>query len=179
MSNKTLYIIIAVLAIVFIGGGLFLFLRNNSASKPASFEESPTTTLFQSESLEGENVLSLSEQPNQGKFNEYFTAIYLAKLPAGAEFDPTKIIKTKAFTSGEQFCVNFDMKKQIPANTLSNAVYDVNAKQDIQPRMGAFPKALGPGNSIGCEPLAQPTGKYEYKIYINNVLVSVLPFEIK
>lgn len=78
-----------------------------------------------------------------------------------------------------------DMKKQIPANTLSNAVYNVNAKQDTQPRSGTFPQALGPcpgqnmGNTVSCAPLEQALGKYEYKIYIDDILVAVLPFEVK
>lgn len=128
---------------------------------------------------------TLSEQPDKGKFNEYFTNIFIAKLPAGAEFDPRAIIKTKVFSAGEQFCTSMDMKKQIPANTLSSAVYDVNTKQDAVPRGAAFPQALGPnpgesmGNSIGCQSLEQTIGKYEYKIYINDSLVAVLPFEVK
>lgn len=128
---------------------------------------------------------TLSEQPDKSKFSEYFTNISLAKLPVGVEFDPRVIIKTKVFASSEQFCVNMDMKKQIPANTLSSAVYDVNAKQDTVPRSGAFPQALGPGpgenmgNTVSCAPLEQTVGKYEYKIYINESLVAVLPFEVK
>ncbi len=128
---------------------------------------------------------TLSEQPDKNKFNEYFTNINLAKLPAGAEFDPQKIVKTKIFAAVEQFCINMDMIKQIPANTLSSAVYDVNAKQDAQPRSGTFPQALGPGlgqnmgNTVSCAPLEQAVGKYEYKIYINDSLVAVLPFEVK
>lgn len=122
---------------------------------------------------------TLSEQPDQATYNEYFTAAYLAKLPAGAEFNPGKIVKTKIFTAGEQFCTSMDMKKQIPANTLSTAIYDVSEKKDAQPRMGTFPQALGPGNSVGCEPMTETVGKYEYKIYINDVLAIVLPFEVK
>ena len=147
--------------------------------------------MVQAESAENASHLetavdnTLSEQPDKSKFNEYFTDIHLARLSAGVEFDPQKIIKTNIFTAGEQFCTSLDMKKQIPANTLSSAVYDVNAKQDAQPRGAAFPQALGPGpgqnmgNTVSCEPLAQTVGKYEDKIYINDVLVAVLPFEVK
>lgn len=128
---------------------------------------------------------SLSEQPNKTVFSQYFTNIFIARLPVGAEFNPGKIIKTKIFKVGDQFCTSMDMKKQIPANTLSSAVYDVNTKQDVAPRGAPFPQALGPklgeskGNSIGCEPLERTVGKYEYKIYVNNDLVAVLPFEVK
>lgn len=36
------------------------------------------------------------------------------------------------------------------------------------------------GGSVGCSgSLEQPAGKYEYKIYIDDVLAVVLPFEVK
>jgi hypothetical protein len=149
---------------------------------PFMVQEEPVENSSQPEAA-ADNTLS--EQPDKGKFNEYFTNINLAKLPAGAEFDPQKIVKTKIFAAVEQFCINMDMIKQIPANTLSSAVYDVNAKQDAQPRSGTFPQTLGPGpgqnmgNTVSCAPLEQAVGKYEYKIYINDSLVAVLPFEVK
>jgi len=75
--------------------------------------------------------------------------------------------------------MSINMKKQVLANTFSSAVYDVDAKQEIQPRGGAFPQAMGPGNSTGCQSLDQSAGKYEYKFYLNDDLVAVLPFEVK
>jgi hypothetical protein len=173
-NNKLLYIIIALLIIIIGGGAYFLFFGKNdidtkSGDQPENTSQAPAASSDE----------ELSEQPNQEKFNEYFTEAYLAKLPAGAEFNPWQTIKTKTFSAGEQFCTILTMKKQIPANTLSSVIYDINVKQDTQPRGGPFPQALGPGGSTGCEPLSQPTGKYEYKIYLNDVLVIVLPFEVK
>ncbi|MDD4333194.1 MAG: hypothetical protein PHT51_03720 [Patescibacteria group bacterium] len=121
----------------------------------------------------------LSEQPNKDKYDEFFSEVYIAKLPVGAEFNPWKIEKTKIFAAGEQFCTSMNIKKQIPADSLSTAIYDVNAKQDIKPRMGTFPQALGPGNSTGCEPVIETGGKYEYKIYLGDIVVAVIPFEVK
>jgi hypothetical protein len=183
-NNKILYIVITILVFALIGGGLFFFLSNKSGENSVPATESPvsvpSTTV-----TENKNEPNLSEQPNQGKFNEYFIEAYLAKLPAGSEFDPFKIIKTKTFTAGEQFCISLTMKKQIPANTLSTAIYDVSARLDVQPRGGTFPQALGPvpggsaGPTISCEPLMQSVGKYEYKVYMDDILVIVLPFEVK
>lgn len=170
MSNKSLYIIIALLVVI-IAGGAFLFLGNKTpgekdqAMPSASVSETPAA--------------NLSEQPNKAKFNEFFTSIFLAKLPAGAAFEPFKIVKTSVFSVGEQFCTSINMKKQVPAGTLSSAIYDVNAKQNAQPRGGAFPQALGPGNSTGCESLSQGAGEYEFKIYLNEDVVAVIPFEVK
>ncbi|MDD5290482.1 MAG: hypothetical protein PHT40_04845 [Patescibacteria group bacterium] len=166
MTNKLLYIIIVLLVLIIIGGGVFFFTKKSADENGAPTAENTTEA-------------NLSEQPNQAKFNEYFTNAFIAKLPVGAEFNPRKIIKTNVLAAGEQFCTSMDMKKQIPASTLSSAIYDVNAKQDTQSRGGAFPQALGPGNSIGCEPLSVPAGKYEYKIYLNDDLVINLPFEVK
>lgn len=154
-------------------------MNNKSGEKLSPSANSPTSTPLPAAPTKNESDLTLSEQPDQKKFEEYFTEIYLAKLPVGAEFNPLKIIKTKVFSAGEQFCTSINTKKQVLADTLSTAVYDVVAKQDVKPRMGTFPQAMGPGNSTGCEPLSQSVGKYEFKIYIGDVLVSVLPFEVK
>jgi len=121
---------------------------------------------------------TVSEDPNIEKFNEYFTEVYLAKLPVGSQFDPFKIIKTTTFAAGEQFCVSLTMKKDIPAGSLAIAVYDTEIGQDNQQK-SSFPQVLQQGNSTGCEGLRQSAGKYEYKIYIDNVLVAVIPFEVK
>lgn len=183
-NNKILYIVIIILVFALIGGGLFFFLSNKPGENSVPVTESPTS-VPSTTATENENEMNLSEQPNQEKFNEYFIEAYLAKLPAGSEFNPWEIIKTKIFTAGEQFCTSLTMKKQIPANTLSTAIYDVSAKRDVQPRGGKFPQALGPvpggsaGPSIGCEPLMQSVGKYEYKVYMDDILVIVLPFEVK
>lgn len=176
MNRKLLYIIIILLVVIIAGGAFFLFgnkLLNNkeeAGGQPMPSISSDATPSFNPD---------LSEQPNMAKYNEFFTSIFLAKLPAGAAFEPFKIVKTGTFNVGEQFCTSLNMKKQIPANTLSSAVYDVNEKQNIQPRAGAFPQAMGPGNSTGCQPLSQIAGQYEYKIYINDDLIAVLPFEVK
>lgn len=170
-NKKTLYIIIVILVFIIVGGAFFFFGTQN---KSKSLEQEPLSNVSNNEN----GNLSLSEQPNKEKYNEYFTGAYLAKLPAGAKFEPFKIIKTNIFSVGEQFCTSLDMKKQIPANTLSSAIYDVNTK-GTQSMGGAFPQAIGPGGSVGCGTLPTSIGKYENKIYINDDLVIVLPFEVK
>ncbi|MCL4406020.1 MAG: hypothetical protein M1586_01845 [Patescibacteria group bacterium] len=126
-----------------------------------------------------ENTEPLSEEPDKSTFSNYFTRIYLGKLEAGVVFDPAKVIKTKYFTAGEQFCVIMDMKSQIPAKVLSTAIYDRALATYASPRSAGFPRALGPGNSVGCENLQFGPGEYELKTYINNTLISVLPFYIQ
>ncbi|KKU45027.1 MAG: hypothetical protein UX62_C0043G0006 [Microgenomates group bacterium GW2011_GWA2_46_7] len=174
-SNKGLYIIIVVLVLIIVGGGLWFFFGKDKSIKIVP----KGTQTPNSQSIGSEIDTTLSEQPNQEKFKEYFTSIYLAKLPIGSKFDPRNIIKTKVFTAGEQFCTSINMKKQVPAETLSSAIYDVGLKEDAQPQGGTFSQAMGPGNSTGCQSLIEATGKFEFKIYLNDILVSVLPFEVK
>lgn len=169
-QNKILYAIIAVLVLIIIGGAFFIFIKPSTET-----EESGQPETNNSQSTEGQ---AFSEQPNKQKFDEYFTSAALAKLPAGSKFDPFKIIKTNVFSSSEQFCTTLEIKKRIPAGGISTAVYDVNAKQEIQPKT-SFPQELKTGGSVGCQDLAQSAGKYEYKIYVDNVLAVVLPFEVK
>lgn len=177
---KNIFLIAIIVLLIVIVGILAFWVVNNSKqiSEKGVSTELPINN-------EASVPSKLSEQPNKAKFDEYFTKAYLAKLPAGSEFDPWKIIETKTFTAGEKFCTSLTMKKQIPANTLSTAVYDVNAKLNIEPRGGTFPQALGPapgesaGPTIGCESLTQSVGEYEYKIYLNDIVVIVLPFEVR
>jgi hypothetical protein len=123
---------------------------------------------------------SLSELPNKAKYDEYFSDIYLGKMDIGKVIGtdgfPTK---TSTFTKAvDQFCSMMTLKKTISAGHIGNAFYDVVAKRDIQPK-SIFPMELAAGGSGGCNSLNLPTGKYEDKIYIDDVLVAVLPFEVK
>ncbi len=132
----------------------------------------------------------LSEQPDQATFNAYFSDVFLAKLPGGVTFgsdaeNRANAVKTSVFnfTAGDSFCTSFDVIKSIPEHSWANAIYDTNAKSYPIP---VYPQqALATGNTIGCESLligqneSIPVGNYEYKAYVNNILVIVLPFEVR
>jgi hypothetical protein len=130
----------------------------------------------------GEKCVSVlevvSEEPNETKFAEYLTKVWLGKIPAGQQFDPSKIVKTKSFITSDQFCTSLDIKKDINAGQLSTAFYDRVNNDYIQPK-SAFPQQLKTGGTTGCMGITFPAGKYEEKIYIDDVLVAVLPFEIR
>jgi len=123
----------------------------------------------------------LSEQPNAEKFSEYFTEISLGKLPLGVQVGPPLNFpqKTTVFTSVDQFCTDMLIKKTVPANTASSSIFDVDKNEYAVPKLGTFPMELKEGGSDGCEPLPVPKGNYEYKIYVDDVLVTVLPFEVQ
>lgn len=121
-----------------------------------------------------------SEVPNTVKFNEYFSDFYLGKMNIGkiigTDGFPTK---TTVFTKGvDLFCTMMSVKKAIAAQHFANAIYDVTAKIYFQPKT-YFPRELVAGGSGGCNDLDQPKGTYEDRIYIDDVLVAVLPFEVK
>jgi hypothetical protein len=175
-SNKILYVIIILLLAAIIGGGVYFILNKTagpeteSTSQPPAASQTPAAVV----STNG----TLSEQPNQAKFNEYLTKANLGKFPADEEFSPFKVVATTVFTSADQFCTSLDIKKTIISGSLSVAVYDTVKKDYLQSK-AVFPVEFKKGGSIGCGSLEQPVGKYEYKIYIDDVLTVVLPFEVK
>ncbi len=125
-------------------------------------------------------IARLSEQPNTQVLDEYFSDFYLGKLPAGVGADPLHVpTRTSVFTAGvDQFCAVFTTKKEIPAGTLGTAIYDVNAKRNVGDR-NVSPMKWAASSYMGSEPLQVPVGRYEYKVYIGDVLVVNIPFEVK
>lgn len=124
-----------------------------------------------------------SEQPNKAVFNQYFSSFSLAKLANGKHISPPNDIPadTTTFNSAtDQLCANMGVIKLIPSGSLSSAIYNVATKQNVAPPT-IFPNELGPGQgtSSGCGTLGVTSGHYEYKAYINNVLVVDTPFEVK
>ncbi len=168
MKNK-IWIIITIILIIVIGVLIFfLFGRNNSPPFSSEFLNKPKYT----------PASDLSEQPDLDKFNEYFTNAWIGKLPEGTEFNPASVEQTQAFITTDQFCTSLDIKKTIAEGSLAVATYDINTQEYVEPK-GVFPMELKQGNTLGCEPFAFGVGKYESKIYIDDVLAIVLPFEIK
>ena len=133
------------------------------------------TTVVETQATE-----QLSEQPNKAKYDEYFTEFYLFKLPIGTEMGASNPpVKTAVFiTSEDLFGSVMSVIKDIPAGSIAGAVYDTVAKKDFEPKT-AFPMALKASNYAGTQPLTYPPGKYEYKVYIDDVLVVVIPFEVR
>jgi len=173
-NNKILYVVIVILLVVIAGGGVYFFLikpgaKTETPDQPAAESAAPSPTANQ----------LLSEQPNQAKFNEYLVKANLGKLSVNEEFNPFKVVATTVFTSADQFCTSFEIKKTIPSGSLSIAVYDTVKKDYFQPK-ASFSVEMKKGGSVGCSGnLEYPVGKYEYKIYIDDVLAVVLPFEVK
>jgi hypothetical protein len=181
-NKKSIYKIPGILILlVFILGFTLVGCKTQNKTAGATITpQTETTTATKTTVAETQSTEQLSEQPDKAKYDEYFSEYYLAKIPLGTEMSQSNLpVKTAVFiTSEDQFGSNMSLKKDIPAGSLSGAVYDTVAKKDFEPKT-AFPMALKASNYAGFGPLKYPPGKYEYKVYVDDVLVVVIPFEVR
>jgi len=195
MKKKSIYKMsgILVLLVFMLGLALVGCTAQNKTAGQATTPRTETTTAAETTSAETTAITAadttaaetqateqLSEQPNKAKYDEYFTEFYLFKLPIGTEMGASNPpVKTAVFiTSEDLFGSVMSVIKDIPAGSIAGAVYDTAAKKDFEPKT-AFPMALKASNYAGTQPLKYPPGKYEYKVYIDDVLVVVIPFEVR
>lgn len=174
--NKALIVILIILLVIIVGGVYYFFFQKPVRGQPVISNQSEVEQGTSPAVGEG----SFLEQPSKAKFDEYLSNAYLAKLSAGEEFNPpvNPPAKTSVFIATDQFCLSIDIKKDIATGTLAVAVYDTITKQDVKPK-SVFPMGLSQGNTVGCEPLSYSAGKYEYKIYLEDILTAILPFEVQ
>ena len=184
-NKKSIYKITGILVLLVFMLGLALAgctAQNKTAGETTAPQTETTTaaetTAAETTAVETQATEQLSEQPDKAKYDEYFTDFYIGKLPLGTDANPSNLpVKTAVFTSEDQFCTVWTQIKDIPAGSISSAIYDTVAKKDFEPKT-AFPMALNAGGHMGSQPLTYPPGKYEYKIYIDDVLAVVIPFEV-
>lgn len=163
-----------IVAIVIVGVGFGAWYVGKHSNKPSSTTVTTSSTPSQA---------ATSEQPDKTLFKQYFSSFSLAKLANGKHISPPNDIPadTTTFNSAtDQLCQNIVVLKQIPPGSLSSTIYSIATKQNAAP-VAVFPGELGPGQgtSSGCGTLGVTAGHYEYKAYINNVLVVDTPFEVK
>ncbi len=117
---------------------------------------------------------TLSEQPDIATLQKYFKELGLGKvLPEVKDF-PTDLEKNATvFTAGDQICLYGEI---ILECQLRSAVYDVDTGKIVSE--GGLPRPMI-GGFAGWEPLTIPVGKYEYKVYVDDILVGVFPFEVR
>lgn len=149
------------------------------------------TTVAETTAVETQATEQLSEQPNKAKYDEYFSDFYLGKLPRGTQFGPglggkwfnpdNMPVKTAVFIASEdEFCLVGTVIKGIPSGSFYIAVYDTVAKKDSIPKTTFLPVDLNVGDFGNADdPIIFPTGKYEFKLYIDDALVVVIPFEVR
>jgi hypothetical protein len=125
-------------------------------------------------------TITTSEQPNLTKFKEFLSSFNLAKMAIGATISPPDSMpsNTNTFTASDQFCTNMNIKKTIPVGSYSYMIYNVSTKQNDLTKT-VSPNELKQGGSSGCSTLEVSAGKYEYKAYIDDVLIVDQLFEVK
>jgi len=185
VNNKLLYIIIFLLVIIIAGGAYFMFSGRNSATEPAGQPQA----VSQSPAPLPSEAKGPSEQSSLAAFSEYLSNAKLVNVPKNQQFGPGMTLNETNvfnFAAGDQFCLSLDIIKQMPTNIYNVAVYNINSKSySITKHVAGGPPTLQIGNNLGCEQLLVGPGKllsagsYEYKIYLNNILAAVLPFEVK
>ena len=163
--------------------------QNKTAGETTSLQ-TETTTAAETTAVETQATEQLSEQPDKAKYDEYFTDFYLGKLPrgqqfgpylGGKQFDPDNMpVKTAVFIASEdEFCGVATLKKDIPLGSFYISIYDAGAKKDAVTK-ALFSQGLNAGDfGWADDPINFPPGKYEYKLYIDDVLVVVIPFEVR
>lgn len=149
------------------------------------------TTVAETTEVETQATEQLSEQPNKAKYDEYFSDFYLGKLPRGTQFGPglggkwfnpdNMPVKTAVFIASEdEFCLVGTVIKGIPSGSFYIVVYDTVAKKDSIPKTTFLPVDLNAGDFGNADdPIIFPTGEYEFKLYIDDALVVVIPFEVR
>ncbi|MBI2165934.1 MAG: hypothetical protein HYU29_05975 [Chloroflexi bacterium] len=121
---------------------------------------------------------TLSKQPDRATFAIYFKKISLAELPIGAQAGPGSCpTYTSTFTGSRQMCVIFEVIK-LPAQ-VTEAIYDTQRQEYVRLKAEVTPPISGTGERIGCSPVTLPPGSYEYRAWVSDVLVAVLPFEVR
>ena len=123
-----------------------------------------------------------SEKADATTLSEYFKSLTLGKLAIGKKVAPPKSVpvKTADFTaSKDQFCIMAVTKKDIPAGVLAAATYSVETQLNVREK-SASTELMKAGSEINCGSLTGlPPGRYEFKVYLDDILAGVFPFTAK
>ena len=118
-----------------------------------------------------------SEKPNQAIFKEYFSVLRLGTVKEWPKEGPPPFQETNIFKLGEQICLDATVLKDVSPQA---EIYNPYEEVVVVPRMAGGP-GFRKGGNIGCSSMPSELSagkKYEYKIYVGNTLVAVLPFEV-
>jgi|GEM_PF-1565729 len=122
-----------------------------------------------------------SEVVNQALFNEFISDISLGSMPEGqTTIDPANGLvptETSEFSTTGQFCVMTTTKKEVSSSRLGAAIYNVITETYPMPK-AVDPHGLPQGGSISCISNDFTSGEYEFKLYIDDIPVAVLPFTV-
>jgi hypothetical protein len=117
---------------------------------------------------------TLSEQPDQATFSKYFTDMGLGRMTPDAKSPQDIQRNVTTFTAVDYITLYGTVIQEVQ---ISARYYSVATKQSVDAPAPPTPlKVVGFGSSSTLNLLS---GKYEYKVYIGDVLVAVFPFEVR
>jgi len=123
-------------------------------------------------------VPTLSDQANKNVFHEYFSELGLGKLPEGEKVGPSNFQRNvEVFTSEHQIVLYGTLLQDTQAGQVSAGIYNPEDNRFVIEKSG-FPRPMSKGGFASASPVNLPAGKYEYRVYVSDVLVAVFPFEI-
>ena len=114
-----------------------------------------------------------SEQPDEATLKKYFSELGLGKIAPGGQLPLSLEKNATLFTAEDQIGLYGNILVEC---TPRHIIYDTQAQKTVLE--GGFPYALK-GGFAGTGPVDIPAGKYEYKVYVDDTLVAVFPFEVK
>ena len=118
-----------------------------------------------------------SEKPDQAMFKEYFSVLRLGKVTEWPKEGPPIFQETNIFKLGDQICLDATVLKDVKPEA---EIYNPYEEVVVVPRMAGGP-GFKKGGNIGCSSMPSELSagkKYEYKVYVGDTLVAVLPFEV-
>jgi len=119
---------------------------------------------------------TLSEQPDKATFAKYFSEMWIGRLPPGATSPADLERNVTVFAAGDN--IYLSCSTLVPQVPMLAKYYNVATKQSVTSNVG-IPAQPKTGNFGSWAKLELSTGKYELKIYVDNVLVAVFPFEVR
>jgi len=158
--------------------------KDSAASKEAGTEETDygatedvqeKTEETREESPAAIEETKIPEGPNVEKSDEYFSDIGLGKLAADADLLQDMEPDISIFLPDEGICLCGTLKKSA---IIGVAIYNPETSSYESERQD-LPQTLEKGGFASCSELTAGSGKYEYRVYIGDSLVAVLPFEVK
>lgn len=117
----------------------------------------------------------LSEEPDEATFREYFSDLSLGVLAPGAKLGEVFPTPTTTFSVWDSQCLEGNIVKEL---TIATATYNVDTQEYAGPK-AVYPGPLQTGGLTFCGSLNLPPGNYELKVYVGDILVAVLPFEVR
>jgi len=132
----------------------------------------------------GSSPSALSEQPDKATFQKHFsitpTPMGLGKILTSGNLPQELQQNVTVFAIGDQITLYGNIIKECQQPRY--AIYDVLAKKVIKEGGLSFPPIKSGFDAVGfvsMDTLEAPIGKYEYKVYVSDVLVAVFPFEVR